>query len=284
MAKASITVQAPGDRPDVLDIRDAMQQVLDFFDILVADEDKDNLLWNLTLATTNSPFHAEAEAVSATQGVDVRAVAAARINEVSEFMTAFGRGENPRRQLGKRRSNAAKRVWRRNTAGIGKTVVSFDIPKVIDVVVTPLIAAVALETSAREEKIEFDYLPIVRERTEHGSLEGILVDVGTDYNQPAIRIIERKSGREIACRVNQSEIDEITRSASFRDVWERRRVRVRGKIVFDQQGDIVRVYAKSITQITPRTMTLRDIEDVDFTGKHTTVEYIEKLREGALDG
>jgi hypothetical protein len=284
MAKAKITVQAPADRPDVLDIRDAMQQVLDFFDLLTADEDKDNLLWNLTLATTNSPFHAEAEAVSATPGVDVRAVATTRINEASEFMAALGRGENPLRQIGQRRRSAAKRVWRRNTAGIGKTVVTFDIPKVAAVVVTPTIAAVALEASAREERVEFDYLPAARERTEHGSVEGILVDVGTDYNQPAIRIIERKSGKEIACRVDQSVIDEIARAASFRDVWERRRVRVRGKIAFDQQGKIIRVYARSITPIMPRTMTLRDIEDKGFTGDITIIDYIEKLREGVLGG
>jgi hypothetical protein len=282
MAKAKITVQASADRPDVLDIRDAMQQVLDFFDLLTADEDKDSLVWNLTLATTNSPFHAEAEAVSTAPGVDIRAVAAARINEASEFMGAFGRGEIPRRQIGRRRHNAAQRVWRRNTAGIGKTVVTFDIPKVADVVVTPTIAAVALEASAREEKAEFDYLPATRERTEHGSVEGVLVDVGTDYNQPAVRIIERKSGKEIACRVDQSVIEEIAQAASFRDVWEHRRVRVRGKIAFDQQGNIIRVYARSITPITPRTMTLRDIEDKDFTGGLTITEYIEKLREGAL--
>jgi len=161
-------------------------------------------------------------------------------------------------------------------------VVTFDLPKVEDVVVTPSIAAIALETTAREETVEFGYLPADRERTEHGSVEGVLVDVGTDYNQPAIRIVERKSGREIACRVDQSVIDEIAQAASFRDVWEHRRVRVRGKIVFDQHGKVVRVYARSITQITPRTMTLRDIEDADFTGNLTTLDYIEKLREGTL--
>jgi hypothetical protein len=282
MAKAKITVQAPADRPDVLDIRDAMQQVLDFFDLLTADEDKDSLVWNLTLATTNSPFHAEAEAVSTSPGVDVRAVAATRINEASEYMAAFGRGEVPRRQIGKRRHNAAQKVWRRNTAGIGKTVVTFDIPRAVDVIVTPTSAAVALEASAREDKAEFDYLPVERERTEHGSIEGVFVDVGTDYNQPAIRVIERKSGKVIACRVDQSVIEEIEQAVSLRDVWEHRRVRIRGKIAFDQQGKIIRVYARSILPVKPRKMTLRDIEDNSFTGGLTITEYVEKLREGAL--
>ena len=282
MAKAKITVQAPADRPDVLDIRDAMLQVLDFFELLTADDDKENLVWNLTLATTNSPFHAEAEAVSVRPGVDIRAIANARISEASEFMVAVGRGEKPRRQIGQRRQSAAKRVWRRNTGGIGKTTVTFDIPKVAEVIVTPFSAVLALEASARDEKAEFDYLPIARERTEHGSVEGVLLDVGTDYNQPSIRIIERKSGRTIACRVDQSVIDEIAGAASFRDVWEHRRVRVRGRIAFDQQGQIARVYARSIAHVVPRAMTFRDIEDQDFTSGLTTSEYIDKLREGTL--
>lgn len=282
MATAKITVQASADRPDVLDIRDAMQQVLDFFDLLTADEDKESLVWKLTLATTNSPFRAEAEAVSVRAGVDIRAIAAARINEASEFMSTLGRGEAPNRQISQRRRSAAKRFWRRNTMGIGMTVVTFDVPKVADLVVTPDIAALALEASDREERQEFDYLPHARERTEHGSVEGVLVDVRTDYNQPAVHIIERKSGKEIACRVDQAVIDEIANAASFRDVWEHRRVSVRGRIAFDQQGKIIRVYARSITPIKPRTMTLRDIEDPDFTGDLTITEYIEKLREGAL--
>ncbi|MDX2103326.1 MAG: hypothetical protein SF002_12400 [Alphaproteobacteria bacterium] len=282
MAKAKITVQAPADCPDVLDIRDAMQQVLDFFDLLTGDEDRDNLVWNLTFATKNSPFHAEAEAVSTTPGVDVRAVATARIMEASEYMAALGRGETPHRQLGQRRQKAAKKFFRRNTAGIGKTIITFDNPKVADVVVTPTIAAVALDTAARDERPEFDYLPAARQRTEHGSVEGILVDVGADYNQPAIRIIERKTGNEIVCRVDQSLIDKITRVMDFRDVWERRRVRLRGKILFNQQGVIIRVHVISIMPITPRKMTIRDIEDKDFTEGLEITDYIEKLREGAL--
>jgi hypothetical protein len=282
MAKTKITVQAAAGRPDVLDIRDAMQQVFDFFDLLTADEDKDSLVWNLTLATTNSPFSAEAEAVSIIAGVDVRAVAAARISEASEFMGALGHGETSRRAIAPRRRKAAQRFWRRNTGGIGKTVVTFDIPTAAEIIVTPAIAALALETSAREEKAELDYLPNVRERTEHGSVEGILIHVTTDYNKPAIRIIERKSGREIACRVDPSLVDTIAGAANFRDVWEHRRVRVRGEITYDQQGNISRVQARSIIPIIPRTMTLRDIEDQNFTGALSITEYIDKLREGSL--
>lgn len=132
--------------------------------------------------------------------------------------------------------------------------------------------------------VENDYLSESRERTEHGSIEGTLVDVGTDYNKPALKIIERKSGRQILCRVEQSVIEEIAKKADFRDVWSHRRVSIRGQIAFDASGQIVRVYAKTITPMSPRTMTLHDVEDRDFTGKLSTEEYVERLREGDLGG
>lgn len=282
MPKAKITVHAPAERPDVLDIRDAMKQVLDFFELLSDDEDKETVAWNITLATTNSPFTAEAEAVSLREGVDVRPIATARIAEASSFMAALARGQRPTKPISARRRGAARRVWVRNTSAIGKTTVNFDLPKADPVIVTPSIAALALEAAAKQEISEFAFLPERREREEYGSIEGTLVDVGTDYNQPAIRVVERKSGRSIACRVEQSVVDNIASQASFRDVWDHKRVRIRGKIVFDSQGQITRVYAKSIVPINPRTMTLRDIEDRGFTGELTTVDYIDNLREGNL--
>ncbi|MBV8895031.1 MAG: hypothetical protein JO051_00860 [Acidobacteriaceae bacterium] len=282
MPKATITVQAPAERPDILDIRDAMQQVLDFFDLLTSEEDRNTLAWNMTLASTNSPFTAQAEAVSVRPGIDVRAVATARIGEVSEYMTALARGRAPRRAMDSKRRNAARRLWRRNTNGIGRTTVQFDLPKVEPITVTPSLAATALEAFAKQESLEFSYLPEKRERTEFGSVEGALIDVGTDYKFPAVRIVERKSGREIVCRVEQAVVDAIASQADFRDVWERRRVRVRGRIVFDTGGQISRVYANTITPLSPRTMTLRDIEDQEFTEEVPTADYLERLREGGL--
>ena len=56
MTKATITVQAPAEHPDLLDIRDAMEQVRDFFELLAGEEDRETLAWNMTLASTNSPL------------------------------------------------------------------------------------------------------------------------------------------------------------------------------------------------------------------------------------
>jgi hypothetical protein len=282
MPKATITVEASAERPDILDIRDAMHQVLDFFDLLTSEEDQNTLAWNITLASTNSPFTAEAEAVSIQPGVDVRAVATARINEASEFMTALIHGRAPRRPIDQRRQNAAKRFWRRNTAGIGRTTIRFDLPTVEPITVTPTFAIVALEASAKQEILRLNYLPENRQRVEFGSVEGTLENVGSDYSLPAIFIVERKSGRKIACRVEQSVFDAIAGKANYRDVWEHRRVSVRGRIAFDAEGQISRVYANTIRLLSPRTLTLRDIEDPEFTEETSTAEYLERLREGEL--
>jgi hypothetical protein len=282
MTTASIIIQAPADRPDVLDIRDAMGQVFDYFELLADNDGNDDVVWNFIVATMNSPFRAETCAVSRRPGVDVNAVATDRILTASAFMSARGRGESSLCQVGPRGRRAARRIWERNTKGIGKTIFSCGNPEIEDVVITPASARVALKTSDRDEKIEFDYLPDSRQRTEHGSIEGTLDGVVEDYNQPAIRVIERKSGKAIICRVDQSVIDNIAQEVSFRDVWEHRRVLVRGRIEFDQHGKIVRVHARSITLVAPMNMTLKDIEDPDFTGSISINDYIDKLREGSL--
>jgi hypothetical protein len=283
MTKATITIQAPADHPDVLEIRDAMSQVLDFFELLTAEEDRDTIAWNLTFAGTNSPFTAEAEAVSKLDGIDIRAIASTRVAEASEYFSALSNGEVPRSVISTRRRSAAQRLLRRNTGSVGKTTVVFDgATKPAPVILTPSVSAIALENAAKEESAGLMYLPSNRERSETGSVEGVLIDVGTDYNQPAIRIIERKSGREIACRVEPSVIEEIATSVTFKDVWEHRRIVVRGRILFDENGVIVRIFARSIRPVSPRIMTLKDIEDKNFTDGLGVLDYIDRLREGEL--
>ena len=282
MPKVTVTIQASAEHPDVLDIRDAMQQVLDFFELLSGDDDKDTLAWNITYAGTNSPFTAVAEAVSVRPDVDVRPMANIRISETAFYLSDLSSGIKPTRIISARRRQAAKRVFSRNTGRVGKTTLKFSDPAAPEVTLTPTLSKTALETAKNLELPEIQYLAENRERQEYGSIEGTIVDVGTDYNQPAIHIEERKSGRQVACRVGQDVIDAIAHATSLRDVWEHRRVRVRGIVAYDSDGQIVRVHAKSITRISPRNMTLKDIEDMEFTDDISTTDYLEKLRESGL--
>ena len=63
--QVTVIVRPSAAHPDVLSVQDAMRQVLDFFDLLTPEEtDGGGLVWNLTLASTNSPLTVVGEAVS----------------------------------------------------------------------------------------------------------------------------------------------------------------------------------------------------------------------------
>ena len=282
MPKVTVTIQASAEHPDVLDIRDAMQQVLDFFELLSGDDDKETLAWNITYAGTNSPFTAEAEAVSIRSDVNISPVANMRISEAASYLSELSAGVRPRQDISARRRQAARRVLFRNTNRVGQTTLKFSLPTAPDVVLTPFLSQTALNTVNTLELPELQYFAENRERQEYGSIEGKILGVGTDYNQPAIHIEERRSGRQIACRVAQEVVDAIDHATSLRDVWEHRRVRVRGIVAYDNSGQIIRVHAKSVSLVSPRNMTLKDIEDTNFTDNLAKNDYLEKLREGGL--
>ena len=94
-------------------------------------------------------------------------------------------------------------------------------------------ATIAIAALAEEENEFNSLLPKKRERQEIGSIEGVLLEVGTEYNQPAILVQERKTGKSIWCRVDAELKHAISEEARFEDVWDRRRVVVKGRIFYD---------------------------------------------------
>lgn len=121
-----------------------------------------------------------------------------------------------------------------------------------------------------------------RSRIEHGTIEGTLIYVGTYYKNPAIRIIERKTGRAVWCLITEEEKEKIAQQATFKDVWEHRRVLARGRIVYGVDGRIVTVHASNVKPFRPRDVSLSEISDPEFTRGSPSLDYLEKLREGDL--
>ena len=115
-----------------------------------------------------------------------------------------------------------------------------------------------------------------------GSLEGVLLDVGTDYNQPALLVKDRRTNTDIWCRVTEDVKAKISGEASFEDVWDHRRVIVRGRIRYDDSGNITRVYAQTVIPLKPRAMTLNDIKDTSFGADLDVETYLNQLRDGAI--
>jgi hypothetical protein len=259
-----------------------MRQVLDFFDLLTPeDQDGGGLVWNLSLASTNSPLTVVGEAASLDSSVDVSVIARVQRQMVADQLRSFTAGSRPTRAVSKKRRETYRRIFSRNTNGIGRTDAILDASSV-PIQITPAAALMGMGALAKEER-EFDALVLGdRCREEIGSIEGQLLDVGTDYNQPAILVRERKTGAEIWCRVDASVKHKISEETRFEDVWDRKRVIVRGRLSFDSAGSLIRVRATSVATVETRQMTVHDIKDAEFTGGLSVLDYLDRLREGDI--
>ncbi|WOI53709.1 hypothetical protein [Parvularcula sp. LCG005] len=283
MAKVKMTIEAPAAHPDVLDVRDALEQVKDLFELLSEESDSETLAWNLTAASTNSPLTVEAEAVSLRPDIEVRGLATRRISEARRLFDTSGttwersaiNGWSPKRR------RVAVRLLKRNRQSVGRTRVEFLNFDGGDLVITPSNATGYLRR-LDDNTLSPDYLIGDRSRVEFGSLEGEFIEVGADRGHPAFRILERKSREPVWCRVREALMDEFSNSLSIDDIWKQKRVRVRGEIQFAANGKIKKVFATAISHVAPRRMSIGEITDKDFTGGQDILDYLDKLREGEL--
>jgi hypothetical protein len=270
--RIKITVRASSAHPDVLTVQDAMRQVLDVFAML---ESAPGVEWRLVKATTNSPLSIEGEAVSFEPSVDVSVVARAQKQNLARTLKEITHGKLPSDP--EFPVNAAKRVLSRNLNGVGATEIDLEIGDPIRV--TPKIAREAIEVLEKKPVALFD-IPAARE--EIGSIEGRLTNVGTYHDYPAIRVLEHRHKRQVWCRLT-SELQHVFQDkASFEDVWRNRRIMVRGRLKYRDDGDIDHVIANDIRRIEPPEIALESIRDPDFTGGLSVAEYLDRFRDGTL--
>ncbi|MVT65747.1 hypothetical protein GPL21_11575 [Bradyrhizobium pachyrhizi] len=278
--KITITVRASGAHPDVLTVQDAMQQVLDFFNLLSAGPKGDQgIEWKLSRATTNSPFEVTGEAVSLEPGVDVSVIARMEKNSVIDGLRTIERGEIPDPNVwGKKRIEIAKHIYHRNLNGIGITRVDFEIGEPIEV--TPAFARKAVETLEHKEHLElYDFK---RAKEEVGSIEGTFGNLDTYRGRPAISVVDNRTKRVVWCLLNSKLQTELADKARYEDFWKHSRVIVSGVIKYGKNGAIALVEARDVRKIQERKVTLEDIRDRDFTSGLSIGEYLNRLRDGTL--
>ena len=249
-----------------------MRQVLDIFEML--ENNAPGVQWKLISASTNSPLSIEAEATSFEPSVDVTVVARAQKQHFVRNFREVVRGELPPDP--KFKTAAAKRVLVRNTNGVGITDIDLEMGEKISL--TPSIARDAIAAFQKKPENLYD-TSVARE--EIGSVEGRLSDVATHYNHPAVKITTR-SGVEIWCRLSQELQDKFEDKATYRDIWQHRRVIVRGRVKYGVDRSIDYVFATDIRQIEPPEVTLENIADRSFTGGLPIGEYLDRFREGTL--
>jgi hypothetical protein len=269
--RLTLKIIPPDGGNGALSVEDAMQQVLDAFKLLAAGSN--GVVWKLVSATTNSPFTIVAEAVDSLE-------AAEQAVEFSNSMKELSAGRFPESWKRPALQVLASNFLRRNLENIAVTEVrlrneppvAFTAANIRPIVSLPEFRALMVEHTA----------PEAITKRQVGSIEGILVEVFTYRDKPALRVKERKSGREVTCVIPDYLAQTFSSNASVEDVWSHRRVTIRGMILYSATGMILRVEASHIEQAPVIKQPLPKLTDPNFTGGLSATEYLERFRAGEI--
>jgi hypothetical protein len=280
--KIKIVIEAPEAHPEYLTIRDAMEQVLDYFQLAsIGDPNSQNIVWKLVSVSMKSPFTVTGEAMSLDPAINTDVIARRQKDRFRTGIKSLLDGVTPHDWTSGEANKIVERVLKRNKNGIGKTKLFMDFKrKSVPIEITPQLADFVI--------IEIHKLPsrLFAEDSAHkelGSVDGYLVAAGSDHGKPAIRIQDRLTKREIWCRVPEETRDSISKVMQLDDVWKHRRVIVSGLIQYEKDGDLSRIYEASIEFLDTREISLDKIRDKGFTQGMSPSEYLDKLREGNLE-
>jgi hypothetical protein len=261
----TITIHPSEAGADTLSVADAMQQVLDAFELLSKAEARrpgsnQSVVWKLFRASTNSPLTIEAIAVSTDPAGDVQVEARQaklafqdgihsliRAREVPDWM-----------DLGAR--NTVRRLLERTLSGIGMTDISLsetEAPIRVDHRYASR-GLIFLNKFEAEEAAKIEDLT----RIEYGSAEGSVTGTTTHYSKPTIKIRLRLSGREVKCVLSETAAAKIGPRHNWSEVWSGQRVLVRGRLQFDSSGDISIINAEDLDVIEQTDVPLTEIRSL----------------------
>jgi hypothetical protein len=274
--RVTVTIQSSTGEAAPLTVRDAMRQLLDFFDLLSAAGGEEGKLvsWRLVDVSMASPLSATAEAFSDIPGILAETVARREKSKVSHlFSEVTERGQVPEWMDDATRAKA-RSFFNRNLNGIGRTAIKFDdrAPLVVVVERSARAAIAAFETAERLETEDLS-------RSEIGSVEGNVIRLETYHGQPTLRIQERLHGTSIPCVLSAALAASIGHQHDWAEVWTGRRVLVSGELRFRPAGHVGRVYATNIQPIDDRDLTYEEISDPNFTNGLSAREYLSHLWE-----
>lgn len=278
MAERFVIVVTPPDGDNgSLTVADAMRQVMDVFELLIASsESNDSVTWRLVEAKTNSPpFSVIGEARSTRLGIDVDLIAKTQKNAFVKNYSQLMNGTIPESWGTSQLTKVAENFIARSRNGIDKTEIKIDDDRTLTLTKDKALNA--------QKAFEIEAIEKIKPYSQIGSIEGILLGVTSYYSYPAIRVKERISGDVVWCMIEEEHRKQIVEEADFDDVWSGRRVRIRGKLEYNDVGNLDKVLVSEIIPMNPRNVSLNEIKDTEFTGGLAVSEYIDKLREGYFE-
>lgn len=272
MAKSvSFTIHPSALGAEYLTVSDAMHQILDLVGALESTEAGDanerKIVWRLTDAHTNSPpftvtVHAYPRHPSLLVDVEANRVAKMFAETVREALS----GRIPDWVEGSTRKRLAA-VAKRNLNGIGQTeiIVGDEHLRVLPANARPALEALQEPTETVEDK----------SRIEYGSIEGRVVGLTTYYNNKALVLLERLSGKQIVCSLTDGLAARLGPTHQWQEAWEGSRLLIGGEIVYGPDGFIKKVNASYYEELAFTDVPLMDIRGIDILQGRTTREHLE---------
>lgn len=275
MATERVTIQVESNigEDGPLTVMDTLHQFMDAFELLAAavaqEAGGEKIKWRLEKLSKNSPATAVAVAYSVDPAVVVGPLVYHGKRRLSSAIEGLGSGDVAPWLRDK--SALAKSLFRRNLNGIGRTIFDFDddAPRTVLVEKNARRALKSIETY-ESKKDEED-----RSRSEFGSLDAYVAEAKTYHGRPAIYVKDRLSGRIVPCVLNDRLAEQVGQTHSWQDAWSGKRVRVKGQLFFDKSGQISRVSATNLVDITPRQVELRKLQELNILDGKTPVEHLD---------
>lgn len=260
--KVKIKIQPSGGTSGSLTVDDAMQQVLDFIDMLRAadlSDESEKIVWRLESAQTNSPLEVTAFATGPDPDVSVGYQARKTAERLSEAIVSLAKsGPVPDWMHGKP-SNIAERFFKRNMNGIGRTdiTVGDDAPTTI-VHSSAKVAVLSIERSRIDEQLQTtDWT-----RSEFGAVEGEILSTTNLYTKPVIVIKERLSGEKINCFLSSELAESVGPTHSWKETWEQRRFSISGELHYGSDGHLKKIDAIDLREIIAKPVNLKEIRNL----------------------
>jgi len=276
-----ISVEASTGRKGVLDVHDALDQAADFFKILKGGNNK-KVLFNIKTVARQNPLTMECVPHNATTlDIDYDIVEPnARAFHTLYRDISSGQTWNP--DTPKVVRDATKRMLERNLNGIAST--TCGLPHIgQSLEIKPESAKSSLRILALPPDPIYSCMYENRKRTELGSVEGTLMNIGTHDNRPSVKIWASNLKRSIWCQLAAAELQKWEKMSAC-VVWSEKRVSVQGKIFYKKDGNLEKVIDGYVEIVEESDVSLEDLFDPDFTGGLSAREYLDKLREGDYGG
>jgi len=273
--RVTITVESNIGEDGPLTVMDTLDQFKDAFELLTAaisqEPGGEKIQWRLERLSKNSPATVTAVAYSKDPEVVAGPLVHRGKQRFSRDMSALRDGEvSP---WLRQKAAVAKQFLKRNLNGVGKTAILLedDAPQTI------LVERSARASLKSIERAEFGQEKEDRSHTEYGLIDAHVARTDTWFGKPAIYIKDRLSGHVIPCVLSDDLAAKEGPTHSWVDAWTGKRIRVKGRIYYDKDGQISRISAEDLKDVSPQDVSLKALRNIDILDGRSPVEHLDEL-------